>query len=98
MDELYTAHPFNGSRQMSRHLEREGWRAGRRRVRRLMRTMGLAALYCRPRCSEPHPGHRIYPYLLRNLAVGWTDQELWRSMPGAGSEKGPYVGRAHEKA
>ena len=76
LDELYTAHPFYGSRQMSRHLEREGWPAGRRRVRRLMRTMGLAAIYCKPRCSEPHPGHRIYPYLLRDLAVERAHQ-VW---------------------
>ena len=61
---------------MSRHLEREGWRAGRRRVRRLMQAMGLAAIYCRPRCSEPHPGHRIYPYLLRDLAVERAHQ-VW---------------------
>ena len=69
VDELYTAHPFYGSRQLSRHLQREGWSVGRRRVRRLMRQMGLAAIHCRPRCSEPHPGHRVHPYLLRHLQV-----------------------------
>ena len=69
IDELYTAHPFYGSRQMSRHLVREGWAAGRDRVRRLMRKMGLEAIYCRPRCSQPHPGHRVYLYLLRQLAI-----------------------------
>ena len=69
IDELYTAHPFYGSRQMSRHLVREGFAAGRDRVRRLMRKMGLEAIYCRPRCSQPHPGHRVYPYLLRDLAI-----------------------------
>ncbi|MDE0127384.1 MAG: IS3 family transposase [Bryobacterales bacterium] len=46
LDELYTAHPFYGSRQMSRHLVREGYAAGRHRVRRLMRTMGLEAMKC----------------------------------------------------
>ena len=69
IDELYTAHPFYGSRQMSRHLVREGWAAGRDRVRRLMRKMGLEAIYRKPRCSQPHPEHRVYPYLLRNLAI-----------------------------
>ena len=69
LDELYTAHPFYGSRQMSRHVVREGYAAGRHRVRRLMRTMGLEAIYCKPRCSQPQPGHRIYPYLLRNRSI-----------------------------
>ena len=60
LDELYTAHPFYGSRQMSRHLVREGYAAGRHRVRRLMRTMGLEAIYYKPRCSQPQPGQRVY--------------------------------------
>ena len=69
IDELYMKHPFYGSRQMSRHLRREGWQAGRHRVRRLMRVMGLEAIYRKPRTSAPQPGHRIYPYLLRGLAI-----------------------------
>ncbi len=69
MDELYTAHPFYGTRQMSRHLQREGYPAGRDKVRRLMRKMGLEAVYCKPRTSQPDPEHRVYPYLLRNLAI-----------------------------
>ena len=69
IDELYTAHPFYGSRQMSRHLVREGFTAGRDRVRRLMRKMGLEAIYCRPRTSQPQPGHRVFPYLLRGLQI-----------------------------
>ena len=69
IDELYTAHPFYGSRQMSRHLVREGFAAGRDRVRRLMRKMGLEAVYCRPRTSQPQPGHRVFPYLLRGLQI-----------------------------
>ena len=76
IDELHTAHPFYGSRQLSRHLQREGYLAGRDRVRRLMRKMGLAAVYCRPRCSQPQPGHRIYPYLLRGLAIERAHQ-VW---------------------
>ena len=69
IDELYMAHPFCGSRQMSRHLVREGFAAGRDRVRRLMRKMGLEAIHCRPRTSQPHPGHRVFPYLLRGLQI-----------------------------
>lgn len=69
IDELYLKYPFYGSRQMARHLRREGERVGRHRVRRLMRLMGLSAIYQAPRTSEPHPKHRIYPYLLRNLVI-----------------------------
>ena len=76
LDELYMAYPFYGSRQMSRHLRREGWAAGRHRVRRLMRALGLESIYSRPRGSEPHPGHRIYPYLLRNVSVERVHQ-VW---------------------
>jgi len=76
IDELYTAHPFYGSRQMSRHLRREGCAAGRDRVRRLMRQMGLEAVYCQPRTSHPEPGHRVYPYLLRNLVIE-RPQQVW---------------------
>ena len=76
IDELYLQHPFYGSRQMSRHLRREGLLAGRRRVRRLMRTMGLEAIYCKPRTSVPHPGHRVYPYLLRGLSIERAHQ-VW---------------------
>jgi len=76
IDELYTQYPFYGSRQMSRHLQREGLPVGRAKVRRLMRLMGLEAVYCRPRTSQPEPGHRVYPYLLRNLAVE-RPQQVW---------------------
>ena len=69
IDELYTEHPFYGSRQMSSHLVREGFAAGRDRVRRLMRKMGLEAVYCRPRTSQPQPGQRVFPYLLRGLSI-----------------------------
>jgi putative transposase len=61
--------PWYGSRQMVRHLRRQGVNIGRRRVRRLMAKMGLSPIYQRPRTSDPHPQHRIYPYLLRHLAV-----------------------------
>ena len=76
IDELFLKSPFYGSRQMVRQLRREGVRVGRHRVRRLMRLMGLAAIYQAPRTSTPHPAHRIYPYLLRNIAVERPDH-VW---------------------
>ncbi len=69
IDELFLKHPFYGSRQMVRHLWRERVRVGRHRVRRLMRLMGLQAIYQAPRTSRPHPEHRVYPYLLKGLAI-----------------------------
>ncbi len=69
IDELFLKYPFYGSRQMVRQLRREGVRIGRHRVRRLMRLMGLEAIYQAPRTSDPHPKHRIYPYLLRKLEI-----------------------------
>ena len=74
LDELHLAYPFYGSRQMARHLRREGVAAGRHRVRRLMRRMGVEAIYRRPRTSAASPEHRVYPYLLRGLAIDRPDQ------------------------
>lgn len=76
IDELFLQYPFYGSRQMVRQLLRDGVRVGRHRVRRLMRLMGLAAIYQTPKTSTPHPAHRIYPYLLRNVAVDRPDH-VW---------------------
>ena len=76
LDELHLAHPFYGSRQMVRHLRREGVTVGRHRVRRLMRRMGVEAVYRRPRTSVASPAHRVYPYLLRGLAIDRPDQ-VW---------------------
>ncbi len=69
IDAAFLDMPWYGSRQMVRHLRRDGHDVGRRRVRRLMAKMGLAPIYQRPRTSDPHPAHRIYPYLLRKLVV-----------------------------
>ena len=69
LDELFMAYPFYGSRQMVRHLRREGVGVGRHRVRRLMRLMGLEAIYQAPRTSRRHPAHRVYPYLLKGVAI-----------------------------
>ena len=69
IDELFLKYPFYGARRMALHLRREGVRIGRRRAGRLMRLMGLQAIYRAPRTSAPHPEHRVYPYLLRGLAI-----------------------------
>ena len=69
IDEQFLETPFYGSRQMARHLRREGWCVGRKRVRRLMRKMGLQAIYQAPKTSDPHPEHKIYPYLLKGLSI-----------------------------
>jgi len=76
IDELFLKYPFYGSRQMARQLRREGVVAGRHRVRRLMGLMSLEAIYQAPKTSTPHPGHRIYPYLLRDVTVVRPDH-VW---------------------
>ena len=76
IDGLFLKYPFYGSRQMTRQLRRDGVHVGRHRVRRLMRLMGLAAIYQAPRTSAPHPAHRVYPYLLGGLAIDRPDQ-VW---------------------
>ena len=76
IDQQYLATPFYGSRRMRVWLERQGCRASRKRVQRLMRTMGLAAIYRRPRTSWPAPGHKVYPYLLRGMEISKPNQ-VW---------------------
>jgi putative transposase len=76
IDELFLKYPFYGSRQMARKLRREGVCVGRHRVRRLMRLMGLEAIYQAPRTSAPHPAHRVYPYLLKGMAINRPNQ-VW---------------------
>jgi putative transposase len=69
VDEQFMETPFYGARQMARHLRRCGHCVGRKRVRRLMARMGLAAVYQKPRTSVPHPEHEVFPYLLRDLSI-----------------------------
>ena len=76
IDEAFLECPFYGARQMARHLRRLGWCVGRKRVRRLMRKIGLSPIYQAPKTSEPHPQHKIYPYLLRHLAIDRPNQ-VW---------------------
>jgi len=76
IDEQFLETPFYGSRQMKRHLRRQGYNVGRKRVRRLMRRMGIEAIYQAPKTSKPHPEHKTYPYLLRNMTIDRSDQ-VW---------------------
>src|SRR5450432_4302365 len=76
IDREYTAHPFLGSRGMTSWLRREGHEVNRKRVQRLMRLMGLEAVYPKPRLSVGGAGHKVYPYLLRNVAIERVNQ-VW---------------------
>jgi putative transposase len=76
IDEQYTARPFYGSRRMTVWLTERGEEVNRKRVRRLMRVMGLEAIYPKPRLSLAGKGHRIYPYLLRGVTIVRPDQ-VW---------------------
>ena len=69
IDEQFMATPWYGSRQMVRHLRRAGHAVGRKRVRRLMAKIGLTPIYQKPRTTIPHPEHRKYKYLLRDLII-----------------------------
>jgi putative transposase len=69
IDEIHLMYPFYGSRKIRNELWRNGYNIGRDRVRRLMRRMGIEALYVKPRLSLSHPGHVKYPYLLRGLEI-----------------------------
>jgi len=76
IDGQFMETPWYGSRQMGWYLRRHGHAVGRKRVRRLMARMGLAAVYVRPRTTVRHPQHRVWPYLLRGLVIGRPDQ-VW---------------------
>ena len=76
IDELHLELPFYGSRRMTFELNKEGRGVNRKRVRRLMRVMGIEALVPRPGTSKAAPGHKIYPYLLRGLKIVETNH-VW---------------------
>jgi len=78
IDEQYLKTPFFGSRRMATELSTEASPVNRKRVQRLMRTMGIEALYPRKSTSAPGVGHRVYPYLLRGLVIDRTNQ-VWCS-------------------
>ena len=76
IDEQYLKIPSWGSRSMRNHLRRLGYKVNRKRVQRLMRIMGLEAIYPKPKTSRPHPGHKVYPYLLRGVTIDRPNQ-VW---------------------
>ena len=76
MDRQYLETPFYGSRRMKASLDRQGMTVSRKRVQRLMRIMGLRAIYRQPRTSQPAPGRWVYPYLLRDLTITRANQ-VW---------------------
>ena len=76
LDEEYTAHPFYGSRRLTEWLTNQGEDVNRKRVQRLLRLMGLVAIYPKPKLSAAAAGHRLYPYLLRNVRIERVNQ-VW---------------------
>jgi putative transposase len=76
IDRQYTQVPFYGSRRMTAWLQSQGYAVNRKRVVRLMRGMGIEAVYAKPKLSQPGEGHKIYPYLLRRLRIERRDQ-VW---------------------
>ena len=75
LDELYTQYPFYGSRKMTRLLK-PTWPINRKRVQRYMQEMGLVAIFPGPTLSQPTPGHKIYPYLLRHVTASYPNH-VW---------------------
>jgi putative transposase len=87
IDEQYTAYPFYGSRRMTEWLAERGEEVNRKRVQRLMRIMGLAAIYPEPRLSAAGKGHKVYPYLLRGAKIErpnqvWSTDITYVPLPG----------------
>jgi putative transposase len=76
LDEQYTRTPFYGSRRMTAWLRGEGYEVNRKRLARLMRLIGIEALYPKPKLSQPGEGHKIYPYLLEGVEVNRVNQ-VW---------------------
>ena len=97
MDRQYLKTPFYGSRKMKAWLLQQGYLVSRKRVRRLMRLMGLEAIYRRPNTSKPAPGHRIFPYLLKGVEAAKTQRRAAivgcsSSSPPAQANRWPMVG------
>jgi putative transposase len=76
IDEEFTRHPFYGVERMTAYLGRQGHQVNVKRVRRLMRQMGFEAIYPKPKLSQAHPEHRVYPYLLRDVTIVRPNQ-VW---------------------
>jgi len=69
IDEIHLKYPFMGSRSIRDQLQDKGHQVGRQHVSTLMKKMGIAAMYRKPKTSKPHPAHKVYPYLLRGLDI-----------------------------
>src|SRR5210317_746754 len=78
IDEIYTETPFYGVRKITKEIKKKGYKINRKRIRRLMRLMGLEAVYPKPRLSIPNKEHKIFPYLLRGLKIDHSNQ-VWCS-------------------
>jgi putative transposase len=76
IDKIHLRYPFYGSRSIRDELRDQGYKVGRGHVSTLMKKMGIEALYRKPRLSKPHPGHKVYPYLLRAMAITRANQ-VW---------------------
>jgi putative transposase len=76
IDKQFLETPYFGARQMARYLRRQGYWVNRKRVKRLMQKMGLMAIYQKPNTSKPHPEHKVYPYLLREVDIKEPNQ-VW---------------------
>lgn len=87
IDELHMEYPFAGSRMMKGLLRQEGFTTGRLHLATCMKRMGIQALYRRPNTSKPAPGHKVFPYLLRKLAVTRPNQ-VWAMPCPAGASAG----------
>ena len=78
IDKIYLKWPFYGSRRITEELRGMGYIINRKQVQRLMRVMGIQALYPKPKTSNPHPQHRVFPYLLRNVTITHPNH-VWSS-------------------
>ena len=101
IDHLHLDFPFAGSRMLRDLLKQEGFRVGRKHVATLMKRMGIEALYRKPRTTKPGAGHKIYPYLLRNLSINRPNQvwamDITYSAPRLGISRGAYSWNARRK-
>ncbi len=93
IDRQYLARPYYGSRRMAAWLATQGHLVNRKRVQRLMRLIGLVAIYQRPNTSKPAPENKVYPYLLGGLRIERVNQSLPRRRPGSGALTSPPLSR-----
>ena len=90
IDAAFLECPYYGSRQMARHLRRQGYTVGRKRTARLMAKMGLSPIYQKPRTNVPHPQHLVYPYLLKGLLIDRPNQVWCADITWTAPETPPF--------